>query len=872
MPGYRHAFYSPKLQQVTLQTWDETGEPITEYHPFKPYLFVETDKDTRFKSIFGTSIEPVTFETSYARRDYVDDYDGRVFHNLAPEQQFLIEKYRKVPQEEMLENPLRVFYLDIEVYSPDEFPAADKAKHPINAITIYDTKDELFHTWGLGEYDINTLSDDINFDETKSLKNPKKEQIRYYAFEKEKDLLQSFLQFWKNNYPDVLTNWNGEFFDIPYIVNRIKLLFADNTPNVLSPLGMVHFRERPDKFGNMQATYKIKGVSCLDYMAVFKVFTFGVEQPSWKLDSIASQVLKIGKIEYEESNLALLAQRNWNKFINYNIQDVNLLVCMDREKKYLEFARVCAYEGLTNFEDSLGKVNIIMGALAKRSINEGKFLITNKFKPKESFEGGFVRKPLPGIYTNFMTVDITSLYPTNMMVLNTSPETKVGHVMNEFEGMVDYFYKGETYTKPLLEFKQWCRDHSIARSGADILFTQVIPGCVSSFVEFLFNQKQEQDVQKKSLKQKIKDDPDNTEEYQRQMDYCEQQRSLIKVLVNSVYGVVSSNSSPLYDLDIARSVTLTGQAVIKKSNKVIDEFARSKFGVDSELCCAGDTDSAMVTLTPILESKNWEIFTDNVLNKKGEVLLDALNIYINTEMNIWAQNVLFTKKPIYNFNREKVCPAALLFAKKRYAFHVLDNEGEPCDVVKYTGLLPIQSTCSEKIKGMVDSIYKYVLYNYVKEGTHTTNKGLTKLIKDIKADFLVSTPDEVATRRKANNIKKYQDEFISDYKPGSRCPIGVKSSIFFNRLVDEHGLQGKYHPIMPGSKVKTLYLKPNKWQIDTIAFMDEFPQEFGLEIDYETQFQKTVGSPVDQLYETLKWRIPSLNLDDTVDLWELLGC
>lgn len=890
---YRNVYYSPKERCIHLFGWDSEGNRTEDQIDFKPYLFIESTKaSSNYRSIFGKPLALRQFDTSWERRNYVDDTDKRTYFNLPPEQQFLLSRYWQTDREKFTENPLRVFTLDIECPSPDSFPEPTEAKVPINAITIHDSDTDTFHVWGAEPFDPECVTD-YDFESNRYMKPLTPDRIKYYHCPVEADLLMSFIDFWEANYPDVVTDWNGEAFDIPYIVNRVIRVHDRDTANRLSPVRDIYHRVYPDKWGNPIETYKIRALSHLDYLKVFQTFTLFKERESWRLDDVASDELGVGKLDYGASNLYNLAKEDWSKFVAYNIQDVNLLVGLDRKKNFLDFARVCAYEGFSQLEEATGKISIIVGAVAKMALDRGQILYTRKPSDRVGFEGGFVKEPNWGIHTDLISYDITSLYPTNMMVCNMSPETKRGKVVNwdELEYMETPRYEVEITGKgrkamSKSEFKSFCFDHSLACSGAGILFSQTQSGVVSDFVKHIFTKKQEADTKKREARNMLaamEDDPDanvqsGVAHLEREIAKAELERSLWKVLANSIYGVVSNNVSALYDLDIARSVTLTGQRVIQRGYDIVREFSHEKFGVDPEeqdMIVASDTDSMMVSLTPVLKTGklgDLQLFEDDKLTDSGKRLLDVYQDRINTDINHWARNTMFTTKELYNFEREKVCPAALFLAKKNYAYHVLNNEGEDCDEVKYTGLRTVKSEFSGFAKQLLDDVYTHILKRYSTDGETLTRSDTVQLAREGKERFISSPPDEIVRRQKANNLQKWPDEDGNGmFAVKGGCPPQARAAIIHNALLKEFNVVGKYPAIQSGDKVKWGYVKRNPFNIKYIAYLDELPQEFGLEIDAEVQYDKVVGSAINKAFEVLKWRAAHLDITDEVDLWDIFA-
>ena len=413
---YRAACYNPFNESVFLRTWTEDGDRIDTEIPFRPYLYLEKEGSDDAVSIFKTCLFKKSFRNSIDRRKFVDSTSNqRIFHNLAPEQQFLVEMYKDQNNDPTFSQfPLKTLLLDIEVDTTYDsaFPVPEKAAVPINLITVYDTLTKSTHTWGLkGEYK-STLPDCI-----------------YHRCETEQDLVLQFVDYWKSDYPDIASGWNSAGFDFPYIINRFARLFGDDFVKQLSPVGNVRGRKVFTDFGREKTIWSISGISLIDYMDLYKTFSPG-ERESFSLNYISELELGEGKIAYNAVSLGELAQTDWKLFVDYNIQDVHLLVKLEEKLKFLEIARMLAYKGCTNFEAALGKVAIVTGAVAIQASKQGFVIPTfpNKID-RESYEGGYVREPEKGIQKSIVSFDVNSLYPNTIITLNISPETKLGKIV-----------------------------------------------------------------------------------------------------------------------------------------------------------------------------------------------------------------------------------------------------------------------------------------------------------------------------------------------------------------------------------------------------------------------------------------------------------
>lgn len=542
---------------------------------------------------------------------------------------------------EMTKFNLRTFFLDIEVYSPDCFPEADQANYPINIISLYDTETMMFYSWGLKDYYYNL--EDIEIPES---------NIRYVSCSSEKDLLSSFIKFWKKNYPDIVSGWNSASFDIPYLINRINNVFGEDKAKQLSPTNSIFSRTRKNYFDKFYTHWTIDGVSDIDYMELYAKSIIG-QQESYKLDYIG-KVEEVGsKVEYESSNLANLADTDWDTFVKYNIQDVNLMVNLEKKKRYLVIARGKAYRGYSTLDKCLDSVPIVTGMIAKSALDENKIIVT--FKPKkvdEEFEGGFVFSPSGKMHSGIVSFDVNSLYPNTMITLNTSPETKLGKVKELSNGDKEILLVNGKHRKMSeVEYKDFISKNEIIVSKSNILFSQKKRGICAKFLDDLYQERKKIKAQMVKEKDPIRLDQMDIEQY------------LVKILLNSVYGVFGNPYFCLYDVDIASSVTLTGQSMIKMATEMVKEFAKTEYHIDDldHFIVYGDS---VTGDTPILlqneygqiEIKQIDDIDDSWISydsfkSDGETRIEKEQTY--TKYKVWTSSGWSTIKRIIRHKVEK---------------------------------------------------------------------------------------------------------------------------------------------------------------------------------------------------------------------------
>jgi len=478
MIGYRNIAYIPRTKEVKVWTWDSDGNRISYTKSYTPYVYIE-DKNGTDTSIFGTKLKRRDFQTQYARTRFVRDTGiKRLFENLPTHQQFLLDKYWEFNEgEEFTSKPLKVQFIDIEAVARDEFPNAEEAKYPINVITIYDNLLKHTFVWGVGAFD--------------SSKYPP-EDLTYYNCRNELELLDKMLTFFESDYPDVISGWNSAGFDMPYIINRINNIMGEDEIKRLSPIGNVYNRSIRGMYGRNDLRWYIDGVSCLDYLDVYKRFQLK-NRDSYKLDNIANIELDLRKIDYGNMHIADLCVQDWQTFVEYNIHDVFLLQRLDEELRYMELLRMLAYVGLTTLEAAMGAVAVINGAAAIRARHRDQKIATFiRHEDTGKNPGAYVSEPQGGFQQYVVSFDANSLYPNIMISLNMSPETKVGKIISKNDKTITVRYvNGETFELPLEQFGRLVHKEKIAISKAGILFSQKKKGIMPEMVDFYYNKRVE---------------------------------------------------------------------------------------------------------------------------------------------------------------------------------------------------------------------------------------------------------------------------------------------------------------------------------------------------------------------------------------------
>lgn len=855
--GYRSIWYDARKKNMHLWSWDDNGKRVENIVPFSPYLYVETTAKSDAVSIYGTNLRKISFPSQFERRRYTKECGiKRLFFNHKPEQQFLLESYLGLNDEaEFSKQPIKIFYLDIEVHSPNEFPTATEAKFPIDLITIYDSVHSEYHSFGLQPY------------------TGKAANIKYHHCPSEVALLHEFLAFWTSDYPDVMTGWNSDGFDTPYIINRITKLLGEDAVKTLSPVGSIYYKEDiAQKYGKTVGRWVVHGINCIDYKEIYETFS-REKRESYSLDYISKVELGEGKFVYNATSLAKLSQQNWETYVDYNIKDVELLVKLEAKLRFLKIMRMIAYKGFCNISDTLGKVTVVTGVISAQALKHNKILSTFENEDMGNYAGGYIKEIDPGLWEWIITFDANSLYPNALITLNLSPETKIGKIVTIENDMVTILLvNGRNHTISKDDFMKFVNAEKIAISKAKVLFSQKTKGIVPEYVDGLYAERVAVKKEMNELERSLIKCKKGSVAYVDGLEKKEQLDLLqftIKILLNSIYGVFANRHGPLYDIDCASSITLTGQAVIKQAGKIIDTLARDKYGITESVTHYGDTDSAHISIKPIIDKlKMIPSTTEGLINPDLYTLANEINTHLNEGITDWAKESLNSIDPRFFFKREAICSAGLYQSKKHYILHIKDKGEDkplPCDKIKPVGVELVKSTVSSTIKGMMMEVVKSLLSSRDRATTLAT-------YKKVYEEFKKLPPEEVAFRSGVKTLDKYTAQSVG-FTLAKRTHIAAAGAINYNQLLKELNLSSKYDAIGSDIRVKWIYCNPsNKYKIRNIAFPDKLPVEFvGIEPDYEKMFEKIMLPAIERLFECAHWRFVDLQAEYTVDLLDLFA-
>ena len=819
---YTHAFRHGK---VIKYTGYENGDKVSYTIPFRPSLYVTTKKEAKWHALDGTPVEPIHFgsmsEATEFMKQYKDVPNFDIYGNTNYVAQYINEEFPgNIEWDRSLIN---VTSLDIECKFGEGFPDPALADQEVTAITTKNNIDDVYYTFGCGDYD-----------KEKSIMQT--HEVRYIKCGNERELLHKFLYHMAKTSPDVLTGWNIEFFDIPYLINRIEKIIGGNKEKMLSPWKMIDKREVQQPFStNTRVKYDIKGITCLDYLAIFKkfAFTYG-PQESYKLDNIANVVLGEKKLDFGEAlDLNELHDNDYQKFIDYNIKDVELIDRMEDKLGLITLCLTMAYKGGVNYDSVLGTV-AIWDSLIYRDLHSRNITIPqNEESTKGAYPGGYVKEPQVGMHDWVCSFDLNSLYPSIIMQYNMSPETiLVG--MDERGVNVESTLAGKVRNN--------IPNTALAVNG--VRFNTKTPGVLPMIIQEIYNERVKFKQKQIKAEQELELIANKSEQYslEKRIGIAKNQQLALKILLNSLYGAMGNKWFRYFDMRIAEGITLTGQATIKWAEQHLNNYLNETLETDKDYVVAIDTDSVYVCLDEFVKRynpKNPINFLDKLCSTALEDALTKCYDELYTRLGGMENKMVM--------GREVIADRGIWTAKKRYILNVHDNEG-----VRYAQpKLKIMGI--EAIKSSTPAICRQALKDMFKRIIETNEETVQADIQNFKNVFSKASAEEVSFPRSVQNIRKWIDK-ETIYKKGT--PIHVRGAIMHNHLIDNQKLQRKVEKIHGGDKVKFTYLrKPNPTKENVIAFVDYLPRQFKLEdyIDYNLQFEKTFLGAIEPVLTAVGW-------------------
>ena len=809
----------------------DNGRHFEDMVEFRPTFFVPSKrKRSKWKTLDGQLVDPVKPGTIKECREFIDKYSQvqnfNVYGNERYVHQYISEEY---PENEINFdlNKIKLITIDIEVAAENGFPDVFNVAEELLLITIQDYATKRIITFGSRPY----------------TKNPQRKDHIYIDCHSEEGLITRFVDWWTKNTPEVITGWNCEMYDIPYLMGRIERLMGEKYAKRMSPWGICR-RNEIKIAGRDNIVYDIAGVSVIDYLDLYKKSPATSNQESFRLDHIALMELGQQKLDHSEyDTFREFYTKNWQKFVDYNIVDVELVDRLEDKLKLIDLCCTRAYDAKINFTDVAFQVRtwdaIIYNYLKKKNI-----VIPQKDRNSKDakYAGAYVKEPKPGRYEWVVSFDLNSLYPHLIMQYNISPETLQDkkHPSASVDRLLNQEDTFELY-----------KDFAICANGA--MYSKDKKGFLPELMEKMY--KERVIFKKRMIKAKKQYEKTPTKDLEKEIARCNNVQMSKKIALNSAYGAIGNQYFRYFKLANAEAITLSGQVSIRwienKMNKKMNTILKTE---GKDYVIASDTDSIYLHMGDLVEAvyKGREKTTEGIVSFLNKVCEVELEPYIESSYQELADYVnAYDQKMI--MKRENIASTGIWTAKKRYILNVWDSEGVRYEdaKLKIMGIEAIKTSTPAPCRKFLKDAFKILM--------NGTEDDVIEYIEKCRKEFKSLPPEEVAFPRTVSNVEKWKSS--SDmYLKG--CPIHVRGAILYNHYTKKKEIDHKYASINNGEKIKFCYLRTPNWMHENvISFIQDFPKELDLDkhVDYELQFNKSFLEPVKVILDCIGWETERKN-------------
>jgi len=795
------------------------GKRVKQRINYKPSLFVPVKKDTKYKTLDGRPCEKVSFESTYEQREWLKQYDGvtgfEFFGNTRHHHAFISDEFKGPIQWDR--SKINIITIDIETMCENGFPDPKTTIEPVLCITVKSLNDKEIIVFGTGDY--------VN------------DNVIYQKFSTESEMLEAFLKFWEEYDPDIVTGWNCKFFDMTYIINRVKYLLGEDHIKKLSPWGIVEAKTQGSQFGNELPYYDILGVSTLDYLDLYKKYTYS-RQESYRLNYIAGVELGDFKDDNPYESFKEWYTKDYQSFVDYNVQDVELVDRLDDKMKLIDLHLTMAYEAKVNYQEVHQQVTM-WDAIIFNFLKEKNLVIPQKVEHLNArgYEGAYVKDPIVGFHDWVVSYDLNSLYPHLIMQYNISPETIIGF-QPELTS-VDKMLNGE------VDFSGFDK-RTMTPNGA--IFRTDKPGFLGELMEKYYTDRSK--FKKLMIAEQIKLQKDkNNKTIQNEISRFSNIQMARKIALNSAYGAIGNKYCRYYDVRQAEGITLAGQFSIRFIQRRVNEYLNDLLKTDKEdYVVASDTDSIYIRMGAVVKKmglgddiKKTVSILDKFCDQKLKPFIDKKYQELADYTHAYKQKMVMDKEVIAN--------KGIWTAKKRYILNVYSSEGVDYDEpkLKIMGIEAVKSStpkaCRDKIKEALTIIM------------NKDQDALIEFVEKFREEFISLPVEDIAYPRGVNGLMKYQSR-DTIYK--KHTPIHVKGALIYNLNLRQDGsLLNKYQAIQEGDKIKFIALKePNPFKDNVISFITKLPKEFNLHkhIDYDKQFDKSFLDPLRFIVNAIGWQ------------------
>jgi DNA polymerase elongation subunit (family B) len=800
----------------------EDGKPVSYRANFSPTLYVLSRNKEEFKTLDGRYTSPIQFQTAREARDFIRQYENVEGFEVHGYERFVYQYIRQEFPGEVDYNisQMKIFAMDIEVQCENGFPNVEEAAEEMLSITIKDMVTKQYYCWATREFEA-----------------PKGVETKIFWTEHE--MLNHFLEWWTQNTPDILTGWNVNLYDVPYIARRVNRVLGEKWMKSLSPWNRANEREVYVQ-GRKNYAYDISGVNILDYLDLYRKFTYS-NQESYRLDHIAFVELGQRKVDHSEyENFKDFYTRDWQKFMEYNIQDVELIDRLEDKMKLLELAITMSYDAKVNFEDVYSQVRMWDTMIYNYLTDRNVVVPPRKgAKKDEKYAGAYVKEPIPGKYDWVVSFDLNSLYPHLIMQYNISPET-----------LIDARHPSATVDKILGESLDINGEYCVCANGAQ--YRKDIHGFLPEMMQKIYD---ERTIYKKRMlasKQSLEHakTPAETLALQKDISKFNNIQMARKIQLNSAYGAIGNQYFRYYNLANAEAITLSGQVSIRwiegKVNSYLNKLLKTE---DHDYVIASDTDSIYICLDLLVRHvfDGKDVPAEKVVDFLDAACKDRIEPFIDKSYKELADYVGAYEQKMF-MKRENIANKGIWTAKKRYILNVWDSEGVRYEKpkLKIMGLEAVKSSTPAACRVAIKECMQVIM--------NKDEEDAQEFIAKFKDEFSSLPIEDISFPRGCNGINKWSHP-ATIYSKGT--PIHVRGALLYNFHNKKNKLTHKYPLIQDGEKIKFVYLKtPNKIGENVISYLATFPREFGLDkqVDYDLQFSKSFLDPIKVIMDVIGWQ------------------
>ena len=845
---YQNIYIDKKTETVHL--WDDQKGYVTFPQPKYAY---RKKSGGRYRSVYGDELEKVT---NFNRND-PSIFEG----DVPPETRVLIDAYEDSDEPS---KGHRVVFFDIEVSSEGGFPIIDEGDKELTAIALYDGATSKYTAFIL--------------DKEGKLQDSETNDTIIQSFNNEESLISHFMNKWEEIQPTIITGWNIDGFDVPYLYNRIKRVMGVNFAKRLSPIHECYYN-------NFAKRMVVAGVSCMDYIELYKKFS-GKNEPSYTLGAIGKKVVNIDKITYTGS-LNDLYRDDIQTYIEYNLNDVKIVVALDKKLQFIDLARRICHTGHVGYEHFGTSSRYLEGAILIYLRRQGRVAPNKPLEGREEyeqrledgeegFEGAYVKPPVPGRYDWVFDLDLTSMYPNIIISLNISPETKIAKVENwNAEDFVrgkltEVILSGQKYSTQDFNEMLVQNNLSVASNGAVYKLPkgEGQEGTIPSILIKWFNERKEM----RKLAKKHAD----AKEWE-MYEFYDQRQKVQKILLNSIYGCLGLPVFRFYDKDNAEAVTLSGVSIIKTANMAINQYYKNVLGDDAkgnDYVIYVDTDSCFASALPIIKKTMPDVDVNDEKQMTEAILkvTEEVQKYVNQMFDIMAVRLFNVKNHRFDAKQEVIAKSSFWLAKKRYCQFIINKGGVECDELEVKGIDVVRTSFPAKFRTFMKQFLIDLLKNVDKE---TINNNILQFTEDMKNFGVIELAKNTSVKFKSEATK-------ADYNPKSRqpfqiisgTPAQVKASLYYNDLLTHFNLTKIIPPIFHGQKIKWVYLKQNEYGIECLAMKADGTDPHQIMdiitkyMDRDTMYEQELKSKLVDFYTVLKWEYPNSNWKAASEFFE----